>query len=73
MIKQYVLQHYGVKVSVLYVAQIKRKYGQDMRENYNKSKKQTQERQSARQRKDGCRSLAAFSDDTRIRVVLFVA
>lgn len=38
-IKQYVLQHYRVKVSVLYVAQIERKYGLDMRENYNKSKK----------------------------------
>lgn len=39
MIKQYVLQRFGVKVSVLYIAQTKRKYGLDMRKNYNKSKK----------------------------------
>jgi len=38
MIKGYIRERYGVKVSVLYVAQIKRKYGLDMRENYNKPK-----------------------------------
>ena len=35
-LKQYILDKYGAKVSSLYIAQIKRKYGIDMGENYNK-------------------------------------
>lgn len=37
-IKAWVLQHYGFKVSSLYVAQIKRKCGLEVGENYNKPK-----------------------------------
>ncbi len=37
-IKEYVLQHYGFKVSSLYIAQVKQKCGLDMRENYNHAK-----------------------------------
>lgn len=37
-IKQYVLEHTGLKVSSLYVAQVKQKCGLDMRLNYNQSK-----------------------------------
>lgn len=36
-LKKYILETYGVKVSSLYIAQIKRKYGIDMGENYNKA------------------------------------
>lgn len=35
-LKAYILKKHGVKVSSLYIAQIKRKYGIDMGENYNK-------------------------------------
>ncbi|MGN0181203.1 MAG: RNA methyltransferase [Candidatus Ornithomonoglobus sp.] len=37
-IKAYVLEHSGLKVSSLYIAQVKRKYGIIERENYNKPK-----------------------------------
>ncbi len=37
-IKAYVLEHSGLKVSYLYIAQVKRKYGIIERENYNKPK-----------------------------------
>ena len=37
-IKAYVLEHTGLKVSRLYVAQVKQKYGIIERENYNKPK-----------------------------------
>ena len=38
-IKKYVAEHYdGMKVSNLYIAQVKAKYGIIERENYNKSK-----------------------------------
>ena len=39
-IKQYVLEHTGLKVSYLYIAQLKQKYGIIERECYNKSKKE---------------------------------
>ena len=39
-IKEYVLDKYGFKVSKLYIAQIKRKCGLELGENYNKSKKE---------------------------------
>ena len=35
-IKQYILDNYGFKVPSLYIAQVKRKYGLEVRENYNK-------------------------------------
>ena len=38
-IKEYVLEKFGLKVSTLYIAQIKKKCGIEMREHYNKSKK----------------------------------
>ena len=37
-IKDYVLDHTGLKVSTLYIAQVKQKYGIIERENYNKPK-----------------------------------
>ncbi len=39
-IKDYIMEKHGVKVHTAYIAQTKRKYGFDMRENYNKSKKE---------------------------------
>lgn len=39
-IKAYIKEKYGVKVSSLYIAQIKRKYGLDLGKNYNLSKKE---------------------------------
>ena len=39
-IKAYVLEHSGLKVSSLYISQIKRKCGLDMGQNYNLSKKE---------------------------------
>ena len=41
-IKNYVLEKYGFKVSTLYIAQVKRKYGLDVREHYNVSKNENQ-------------------------------
>lgn len=41
-IKKYVLDKYGLKVSSLYIAQVKRKHGLIERENYNISKKENQ-------------------------------
>lgn len=41
-IKKYVLDKYGLKVSSLYIAQVKRKHGLIERENYNLSKKEEQ-------------------------------
>lgn len=38
-IKEYILNKFGLKVSALYIAQIKKKCGIELRENYNKSKK----------------------------------
>ena len=39
-IKFYVLEKYGLKVSSLYISQVKRKYGLDVGQNYNLSKKE---------------------------------
>ena len=39
-IKAYVLEKYGLKVSSLYISQVKRKCGLDMGQNYNLSKKE---------------------------------
>ena len=41
-IKAYVLKKYGLKVSSLYISQIKRKHGLEVGESYNKSKKDNQ-------------------------------
>lgn len=38
-IKEYILEKFGLKVSALYITQIKKKCGIELRENYNKSKK----------------------------------
>lgn len=40
-IKNYVFNKYGLKVSTLYIAQIKKKYGIEVGKNYNVSKKHT--------------------------------
>lgn len=37
-IKDYVMEHFSLKVSHLYIAQVKQKYGIIERENYNKPK-----------------------------------
>ena len=39
-IQNYVLEKYGFKVSTLYIAQAKRKFGVEVKEYYNKSKKE---------------------------------
>ena len=41
-IKKFVLERYGFKESILYIAQVKRKYGLDVREHYNMSKNKKQ-------------------------------
>lgn len=41
-IKEYILEKFGLKVSALYITQIKKKCGIELRENYNKSKKEKQ-------------------------------
>lgn len=41
-IKEYVLEKFGFKVSTLYIAQVKKKCGIELRKNYNKSKKEKQ-------------------------------
>lgn len=41
-IKDYVLKHSGMKVSSLYIAQVKQKCGIRERENYNKPKREDQ-------------------------------
>ena len=41
-IKEYILEKFNLKVSTLYIAQIKKKCGIELRENYNKSKKEKQ-------------------------------
>ncbi|HEO4659887.1 TPA: 23S rRNA (uracil(1939)-C(5))-methyltransferase RlmD [Streptococcus agalactiae] len=41
-IKEYILEKFNLKVSTLYIAQIKRKCGIELREHYNKSKKDKQ-------------------------------
>lgn len=42
-IQEYVLNKFGLKVSNLYIAQVKRKHGLIERENYNVSKKNEEE------------------------------
>ena len=39
-IKAHVLEHTGLKVSSLYISQVKRKWGLDVGQNYNLSKKE---------------------------------
>ena len=41
-IKEYILEKFDLKVSTLYIAQIKKKCGIVLREHYNKSKKEKQ-------------------------------
>ena len=41
-IQNYVLEKFGFKVSTLYIAQVKRKYGLEVREHYNISKNENQ-------------------------------
>lgn len=42
-IKDYIMEKHGIKMHTSFIAQIKKKYGLDMRENYNKSKKENPE------------------------------
>ena len=64
-IKKYVLDKYGLKVSSLYIAQIKRKHGLIERENYNFSKKENQRVPNLprRKRKSNRRCFRAFWND----------
>ena len=41
-IQNYVLEKFGFNVSTLYIAQVKRKWGLDVREHYNMSKNEKQ-------------------------------
>lgn len=41
-IQNYILEKFGLKVSTLYIAQVKRKYGLEVREHYNISKNENQ-------------------------------
>ncbi len=41
-IKEYILEKFDLKVSILYIAQIKKKCGIKVKEHYNKSKKENQ-------------------------------
>ena len=41
-IKEYILEKFDLKVSTHYIAQIKKKCGIELREHYNKSKKEKQ-------------------------------
>ena len=41
-IQNYVFEKFGFKVSTLYIAQVKRKWGLDVREHYNMSKSEKQ-------------------------------
>ena len=50
-IKAYVLEHTGLKVSSLYISQIKRKCGLDVGQNYNLSKKEDAKVQNVRRRR----------------------
>ena len=59
-IKTYVLEHTGLKVSHLYIAQVKQKYGIIERENYNKPKSE-----NARQPKCTPEKEAAIIDALR--------
>lgn len=43
-IKDYVLEHSGLKVSNLYIAQVKRKFGLIEHENYNETKSESAKR-----------------------------
>ena len=59
-IKKYVLEHTGLKVSHLYIAQVKQKYGIIEQENYNKPKSE-----NARQPKCTPEKEAAIIDALR--------
>lgn len=59
-IKEYVFEHTGLKVSHLYIAQVKQKYGIIERENYNKPKSE-----NARQPKCSPEKEAAIIDALR--------
>ena len=50
-IKERVLEQTGLKVSSLYIAQIKQKYGIIERENYNKPKSENARQPNVRQKK----------------------
>lgn len=51
-IKTYVLEHTGLKVSHLYIAQVKQKYGIIERENYNKPKSENARQPKCTQEKE---------------------
>ena len=63
-IREYVWEHHQLKVSNLYIAQVKQKYGIIERENYHKAKKRKCEAAQVSEGKRGCDcgSTEAFSD-----------
>ena len=63
-IKDYVLEHSGLKVSNLYISQIKRKCGIEVGKNYNLPKSEDSRQPSAhRKRGSDPRSIQMFWDD----------
>lgn len=54
MIKEYVMEKYGLKIHSLYIAQIKRKFGLIERQNYNISKKESQRVPTCPKDKEKC-------------------
>ncbi len=67
-IKAYVLEHTGLKVSSLYISQIKRKCGLDVGQNYNLSKKERSRspKMSAGEGSGDQGCVEIFSDDLRV-------
>ena len=60
-IKAYVLEHTGLKVSNLYIAQVKQKYGIIERENYNKSKSEdSRQPQCPKEKEDAIREALKY-------------
>ncbi len=63
-IRDYVWEHHQLKVSNLYIAQVKQKRGIIERENYHKAKMKMRSSPSVRRKRGcDCGSIKAFSDD----------
>ncbi|URW86398.1 hypothetical protein M5E86_01065 [Blautia wexlerae] len=69
-IKDYVLEHTGLKVSNLYISQIKRKCGIEVGKNYNlpKSEDSRQPQCPPEKEKSNPRSIEIFWDDLTSRI-----
>ena len=71
-IKARVLEQTGLKVSSLYISQVKQKCGLEVRENYHKAKSEKRKCKAASvsegERRCNCGGSAAFSDDLIYRL-----